>query len=449
MPGHFHAASCGFTRLLRVVSIADGEFEVYPFGHMEHFGRTAPLYTVLPFALMLICIAVLPLVAPHFWENNRNKGIIAGILAVPTGIYLASAHVEGLLHSAAEYVSFIALLGSLYVIAGGIHLGGDLKATPRNNSLLLALGAVMANAIGTTGASMLLIRVVLNTNSERKNVAHLPFFFILVVSNCGGLLTPLGDPPLFLGYLRGVPFTWTFTLLPYWLLAMAYLLAAFYFVDRRAYRTEAPRDLAIDDTQVRPLRLEGGANFILLALVIAAIFLPTPYRELCMLLLTIASVLVMPKHARESNKFSYGPIVEVAVLFAGIFVTMVPALALLEARGDQLGITAPYQFFLVTGALSSLLDNAPTYLTFLSAAQGLHLGDEVAGVPNVYLAAISVAAVFMGANTYIGNGPNFMVKAIAEEAGFSMPSFFGYAWRAVLTLTPIYVVVLLLLNVLH
>ena len=193
---------------------------------MEHFGRTVPVYMVLPFVLMLACIAILPLAAAHFWEHNRNKGIVTALLAVPTAIYLWAAHREGLLHSATEYVSFLALLGSLYVIAGGIHVTGDLKATPRNNVIMLALGALLANLVGTTGASMLLIRVLLNTNSERKNVAHLPFFFILIVSNCAGLLTPLGDPPLFLGYLRGVPFTWTFTLLPYWLTAIGYLLLA-------------------------------------------------------------------------------------------------------------------------------------------------------------------------------------------------------------------------------
>jgi Na+/H+ antiporter NhaD/arsenite permease-like protein len=200
---------------------------------------------------------------------------------------------------------------------------------------------------------------------------------------------------------------------------------------------------------VRPLRIQGAANFVLLGLVVASIFLPTPARELCMVALAIVSILVLPKAPRAANKFSYGPIIEVAVLFAGIFVTMVPALAILGARGAELGLTLPYHFFLVTGALSSVLDNAPTYLTFLSAAQSLQVGNDVAGVSNVYLAAISVGAVFMGANTYIGNGPNFMVKAIADEAGVSTPSFFGYAWRATLTLTPVYVAVIYLLGVLH
>jgi Na+/H+ antiporter NhaD/arsenite permease-like protein len=418
---------------------------------MHQFGLSAPLFTVIPFASMLLAIALLPLVAEHFWESNRNKAIVAGLLGLPMAVYLAGAFPEGLQHSALEYVAFIALLGSLYVIAGGIHISGDLRATPRNNALLLAAGAVLANLAGTTGASMLLIRVFLRTNSERRQVAHLPIFFILIVSNCAGLLTPLGDPPLFLGYLRGVPFTWTLSLAPYWLLAVGYLLAIFYWVDARAYGREEARDLAEDDLEVEPVRIHGGANFVLLAFVIGAIFLPTPLRELVMLTCALLSLVAFSKDARKKNEFSYGPMVEVAVLFAAIFVTMVPALALLEARGAELGLRTPWQFFLVTGALSSVLDNAPTYLTFLSAAQGLGLetqGPLVADVPEAFLSAISVGAVFMGANTYIGNGPNFMVKAIAEHAGYAMPSFFGYAGRALLVLTPVYLAIFFLLPLL-
>jgi Na+/H+ antiporter NhaD/arsenite permease-like protein len=432
---------------------------------MEPFGRTLPVYVILPFALLLACIAILPLVAPHFWESNRNKGIVVGLLAIPTAVYVAALSMQALVHSALEYVSFLALLGSLYVIAGGIHVSGDLKASPRNNTLILAAGAVLANLVGTTGASMLMIRVLLTTNSERKQVAHVPFFFILIVSNCAGLLTPLGDPPLFLGYLRGVPFSWTFTLLPFWLAAVSYLLVVFYYIDRRAYRAEQPRDIVLDAVHVQPVRVQGAAQGALLLLVIAAIFLPTPLRELAMASAALVSVFGLPLSARELNKFSYGPIIEVAVLFAGIFVTMVPALALLETRGAALGLETPAQFFWATGILSSVLDNAPTYLTFLSTAQGMARGmpfavssagagagadgGMVVGVPHVYLAAISVGAVFMGANTYIGNGPNFMVRAIADEAGYHMPTFFGYAWRAVLVLAPVYVMVLFLLNTLY
>jgi len=413
---------------------------------MTEFGLEVPIIAVLPFALLLASIAIFPLVAEHFWESNRNKGIVVVLLSLPVLFYLSTVYPDGLTHSAHEYFSFLALLGSLYIIAGGIHLAGDLRATPRNNTLILGIGAVLANLIGTTGASMLLIRVLLKSNSERKNIGHTPFFFILIVSNCAGLLTPLGDPPLFLGYLRGVPFTWTFSLFPYWAIAVGYLLALYYFVDTRAYRTEAAADLALDRTQVEPLKVSGLVNVALLAGVIAAIFLDSPVREVCMLALAFVSARWAPREARARNNFNYGPIIEVAVLFAGIFVTMVPALALLEARGSELGLTMPWQFFLVTGGLSSVLDNAPTYLTFLSAVQGMKLQDQIVGVPFVYLTAISLGAVFMGANTYIGNGPNFMVKAIAEESGVKMPSFFGYALRAVLTLTPIYIVVLLLLG---
>lgn len=405
------------------------------------------LIAVLPFALLLGAIAILPLVAGHFWESNRNKAMVTAALAAPVALYLGFAHPHGLLHSVEEYVSFLVLLGSLFVIAGGIHLEGDLEGRPSTNTALLGIGALLANLVGTTGASMLLVRTLLRTNSQRKRRAHLPVFFILVVSNCGGLLTPLGDPPLFLGYLRGVPFTWTFGLLPHWIGAITYLLGLFYLLDRIAYRSERPADIARDKTQVRPLRITGLANAGLLACVVGAVFLPTPSREAAMIALTCASVFFAPKEPRKANAFSYGPIVEVAVLFAGIFVTMVPALALLEARGGELGLTEPWQYFLVTGGLSSVLDNAPTYLTFLSAAQGLAdaraLPADVVGVPNLYLEAISLGAVLMGANTYIGNGPNFMVKAIAEEAKYEMPSFFGYAARATLILSPIYVAIVL------
>lgn len=413
---------------------------------MEPLGLAFPRYLMFPFPLLLGCIATLPLLAPHFWESNRSKTIVVLGLALPTAVYLAATHRAALLHALTEYLSFLALLGSLYVIAGGIHISGDLLATPRNNTLLLGAGAILANVIGTTGASMLLIRVFLATNSERRRTSHLPFFFILIVSNCAGLLTPLGDPPLFLGYLRGVPFAWTLSLWPFWLGAMAYLLLVFHQVDTHAFRREQAFDLAADRAHIVPLRVHGQRQILLLVLVVAAIFLPTPVRELGMLGLALVSAIVLPREPRRQNRFGYGPIIEVAVLFAGIFITMVPALALLEARGSELGLDSPVHFFLVTGGLSSVLDNAPTYLTFLAAAQGMQLADEVVGVPNAYLVAISVSAVFMGANTYIGNGPNFMVKAIADDAGYRTPSFFGYAWRALLLLTPVYLGVLLALR---
>jgi Na+/H+ antiporter NhaD/arsenite permease-like protein len=400
-----------------------------------------PALAVVPFALLLVCIAALPLLAPRFWEKNRNKAIVATALSVPVAVWLLGARPQALWHSAVEYTSFIALLLALFVACGNIHVSGDLDATPRHNVTLLGAGAVLANAIGTTGASMLLIRLILRTNSQRRNVAHLPFFFILIVSNCGGLLTPLGDPPLFLGYLRGVPFTWTLKLWPVWIVAIGYLLAVFYLVDRRAYARERPADLERDRSQIEPVRLHGWRSVGLLIGVVLSVFLPTPFRELAMFALALVAYFAGGPGAREARKrngFCFHPMLEVALLFAGIFVTMVPALALLEQHGRSLGLTQPWHYFLVTGALSSVLDNAPTYLTFLSAAQSLGLSPEVAGVPAAFLLAISAGAVLMGANTYIGNGPNFMVKAIADAAGYPTASFFRHALLAVIVLAPVY-----------
>lgn len=404
-----------------------------------------PLVAVLPFALLLLAIAILPLAASHFWESNRNKGLVAALLSLPIVVYVGLVHPESLVHSGLEYASFMALLGALFVVAGGIHLEGDLEGRPEINTAILLFGAMLANVVGTTGASMLLIRTLLRTNQQRRQRAHIPFFFILIVSNCGGLLTPLGDPPLFLGFMRGVPFTWTFSLWPFWVGAIAYLLLCFYLVDRRAYAREAAKDIAADKRETQPLRIRGGINAAFLIGIVAAVFLPAPWRELTMVGCAVASVLVGPKDARKSNVFAYDPIAEVAILFAGIFITMIPALAMLEAHGAELGLATPTHYFFVTGALSSVLDNAPTYLAFLTAAQGLTAANgwpvDIVGVGTQFLVAISCGAVLMGANTYIGNGPNFMVKAIAEEARYEMPSFFGYAFRAIAVLSPIYIAI--------
>lgn len=403
-----------------------------------HALGTVPPYAVAPFVLLLACIAALPLAAPHAWEDNRVKATVAAGLSAPIVVWLLVADAAALGHTLVEYASFLALLGALYVIAGGIYVGGDLAAHPRTNTAILGVGAVLANVVGTTGASMLLIRLLLRTNQQRTQRAHLPLFFILVVSNAGGLLTPLGDPPLFLGYLRGVPFAWTLRLFPAWLVAVSYLLALFYVVDRRAYAREAPQDLRRDERERAPLTTEGRVHIVLLAGVVAAVFAPTPWREVVMIALALISLYLGAPEQRAKNSFGFGPIVEVAILFAGIFVTMVPALLLLEQHGRALGLDAPWQFFLASGALSSVLDNAPTYVTFLAAAQSLHLPADVVGVPHLYLVAISLGAVLMGANTYIGNGPNFMVKAIADAAGYETPSFMGYAVRAVAILAPLY-----------
>ena len=402
-----------------------------------------PTYVILPFAIILAGIAILPVARPHFWDRNRNKALFSLLLATPVALWLYLAAPELFAHTAHEYVSFVSLLGSLFVVAGGIHLGGDLRATARVNTVILGIGAVLASILGTTGASMLLIRLLLRTNSERQHTKHIPFFFILLVSNVGGLLTPLGDPPLFLGYLRGVPFVWTLRLFPIWLMTVTYLLVLFYWLDKRAYARESLADKQRDEREVVPLTVEGRWNLLWLGLIMVSVFFESPAREATMLLAAAASYLFGEQTARRKNAFTFAPINEVAILFAGIFVTMAPALVLLEQKGPALGLVSPWQFFFVSGALSSVLDNAPTYLSFLTTAQStaasLGLARSVVSVPASFLAAISAGAVLMGANTYIGNGPNFMVKSIAEGSGYRMPSFGRFALNAVIVLSPIYV----------
>jgi len=411
---------------------------------------SVPFLSVAPFAATLAGIAVLPLAAPKFWDHHRNKAVFALVLALPIAIWLLLTNPSVLAQTAHDYVSFLCLLGSLFVVTGGIHLGGDLRGSPRINTTILAIGAGAASVLGTTGASMLLIRLLLRTNSERRHTSHIPFFFILLVSNAGGLLTPLGDPPLFLGFLRGVPFTWTLRLWPIWLLTVGYLLILFYWFDRRAYRREAAQDIARDESQIVPLAVDGKLNFLWLAFIVPSVFLPTPARELVMLLASTASLLLGPQSGRRKNEFNFSAITEVAILFAGIFITMAPALLLLEQKGPALGLHAPWHFFFVSGALSSVLDNAPTYLTFLTAAQStaasLGLAPAVVAVPASFLAAISAGSVLMGANTYIGNGPNFMVKSMAESAGYRMPSFGRYALMAIGVLAPVYAVTAVLIG---
>jgi Na+/H+ antiporter NhaD/arsenite permease-like protein len=401
----------------------------------------------LPFALLLACMAVLPLWQPRYWERHRNKAVAVVVTSLPVVVWLLSSNAAALGHSALDYVSFVCLLGSLFVVSGGVHVEGDLKATPATNVVLLGIGAMLASLIGTTGASMVLIRLVLRTNSERRRTTHLPFFFVLLVSNSGGLLTPLGDPPLFLGYLRGVPFFWTLRLLPIWLATTAYLLLVFYGIDRIAYARERPEDVALDVQRQVPVHVIGWTNVAMLVGVVLAVFLPRPWREASMVVLAAASLRWGCAAARRKNEFEFGPIVEVAVLFSGIFVTMVPALELLRENSRALSLVAPWHYFLATGALSSVLDNAPTYLAFVSAAQGLGLAPDVIGLPAVHLVAISAGAVLMGANTYVGNGPNFMVKAIADAASYKTLDFVRYAAAALLVLAPVYagVVVYLML----
>jgi Na+/H+ antiporter NhaD/arsenite permease-like protein len=442
----------------------------------QSFADILSIWHVIPFGGLLLCIAVLPMVSHHWFEKNKNQLLVAALWAVPIlglfGYHIATqspfAHdaEHGLKHALEEYISFIALLGSLFVISGGIYMKGDLEGKPIVNVTFLAVGAVIANVIGTTGASMLLIRPMLRTNSQREYVKHIPLFFIFLVSNIGGGLTPIGDPPLFLGYLRGVPFFWTLTELWHiWVVPIVILLAMFFVVDTYFYRKEDTAHVRDDRGHVEPLGFEGKVNFLLLGGVIACVLVLSPVqgehdfrdyyaREIGMALLTIASVYITSKAIRKKNGFTYGPILEVAALFIGIFITMIPATMLLQAYGADLGITKPWQYFWSTGVLSSFLDNAPTYVTFGAMACGSvgaevcpsaeQLGTLTGPEGAAILAAISCGAVFMGANSYIGNGPNFMVRAIAEENGYKMPSFFGYMGWAALILLPVFLLVTLL-----
>ncbi|MEZ5289437.1 MAG: sodium:proton antiporter, partial [Vicinamibacterales bacterium] len=359
---------------------------------MHALGEALPLWTVLPFAGLLLSIAIVPQVAEHFWHHVRNQLLVALGWAAPVLVgllVLGTRHDEvghqalhALQHAGLEYLSFIALLGSLFVISGGIHISGDLPGRPWVNTSFLAVGAVLANLVGTTGASMLLIRPVLHTNLERKNTWHIPLFFIFVVSNVGGALTPIGDPPLFLGYLRGVPFLWTLERLwAPWTFAIAVLLAIFFAFDRYMYRRESPERIALDDRAIRPLQVTGRVNFALLLLVVAAVLLLSPgddpadprrfhLRELAMLGLSLLSMWITPQSVRQANAFAWAPILEVAALFVGIFVAMIPATALLETKGAALGLSAPWHYFWATGLLSAFLDNAPTYVTFAATACG-------------------------------------------------------------------------------
>ena len=404
-----------------------------------------PAYTIVPFGAMLLAIAVLPLWTPHWWERNRNKLLVSGALGLPVLVLYLFRKPGALLHMGEDYVSFIVLLAGLFVISGGVLLRGDLTATPLVNSAFLAVGAMLASAVGTTGASMLLIRPLLQTNRERTRRRHTVVFFIFLVSNVGGMLTPLGDPPLFLGYLEGVPFTWTLRLWPQWLVLTGALLVTYFVWDSIAYTLEPLSALRRDRAQIEPLRLRGAANAIWLAGVILAVaFLRAPLRESVIVLLAAVSLWRTPAPVRRANGFTWYPIIEVAALFLGIFLTMIPALELLRLRGGELGVRTPAQFFWAAGALSSFLDNAPTYLAFLALGQGLGLAPEVVGVPGTILAAISVGSVAMGANTYIGNAPNFMVKSIADEAGVKMPSFFGYMLYSGAVLIPLFGLVTLL-----
>ncbi|SEM81661.1 Na+/H+ antiporter NhaD [Syntrophus gentianae] len=405
-----------------------------------------PLWSGIFFVGLLCCIAVIPLLNAEWWV--RNFGYVSLLLTIPAAVVVATRDWLFLVHVILEYLSFILLLGSLFVTAGGIVIRVDIRGTPVINSLFLLIGAVFASLIGTTGASMVLLRPLIRSNKWRKKVVHIYIFFIFLVSNIGGLLTPLGDPPLFLGFLRGVPFFWTLRLLPIWCVTVAILLALFFLLDSYFVKKEDPEKF-LRTSGTRPekkLEIKGKINFLFLLMILCSLFIPPLFREGVMILATGLSLYFTHRSLREENVFSFAPILEVAILFAAIFVTMAPVLSLLQVNGSKLGVVQPWQFFWVSGSLSSFLDNAPTYLVFMSIAQSVAhtagiMEGLVAGVPQTLLAAISVGCVFMGANSYIGNGPNFMVKAICEENGVKMPSFFGYMAWSVGILIPLFFLV--------
>lgn len=440
---------------------------------MESLGSTLSFAYCIPFAGMLLSIAICPLVNGAWWEKFKGAAVLFWSLlflvpfAIGNGSGTALNHfLEVIL---GDYISFIVLLFGLFCVAGNIRIRGTLAGTPKVNVLLLLIGTLLSSWVGTTGASMLLIRPVIRANSWRKRKVHTMVFFIFLVSNIGGCLTPVGDPPLLMGFMHGVPFTWSFHLLPVFLLNVVLLLALYFIIDSRAYKkdlADGAKPKASEKTE--KIGLEGAHNLIFLLCIVGAVILSgslaninaffgngikiegevtltfaTMIEMAIILLSAFLSFKTTKKEVRTANNFSWGAIQEVAVLFIGIFITMIPALLILSARGSELGITKNWQMFWATGALSSFLDNTPTYLVFFETAVSLHATNEAIGsvmIPQTMLMAISCGAVFMGANTYIGNAPNFMIKSIAEENNIKMPSFFGYLFWSVCCLVPVFLI---------
>jgi Na+/H+ antiporter NhaD/arsenite permease-like protein len=397
---------------------------------------------MFPFVVLVLGIATFPLMIPNLWGRHGFQIFVTLVCASPVAYFLLSnGHGDHLRESALSYVSFVVTIGALYVTASGIYISGDIEARPRTNLAFLVGGALLASCIGTTGASILMIRPILRTNRQRSRRLHIVPFFILAVSNAGGLLTPLGDPPLLLGYLEGVPFLWTLKLFPYWLLYVGVISTVFFFVERRAYASEPETAKARDRAEVQPLGVEGSRNIPLLGAIVGAVLLPAGWREAAMVAIGAGSYFFTPKRVHEQNGFAFGPILEVAVLFAGLFACLVPLEHNLAQGASDLPIGRAWQLFWGSGILSSVLDNAPTYAAFTALARGISHGhDLVSGIDPVKLAAVSVGSVVMGATTYIGNGPNLMVKAIAERDGYAMPSFARYALFAMAVLIPIHAV---------
>ncbi len=442
-------------------------------------GEALSLWSTIPFIGMLLSIALFPLFAPHFWHDHFGKvsAFWAVVIAVPSLIIYKGLALHGFLHIIiADYIPFIIILIALYTVSGNILLKGTLRGTPVVNTCILLIGAILASWMGTTGASMLLIRPFLRANSHRKNRTFMVVFFIFLVANVGGSLTPLGDPPLFMGFLRGVPFFWTFSLFPQMLLVAIILLTLYFVMDTYFYKKEGIK-AAPDDGVKKPLKLEGSHNLLFLAGIVGAVLISgvvewggisilSIHREIqdvgrdaALLLIAVLSMATTKNEVREGNNFTWFPMKEVAILFAGIFMTMMPCLKILQAGTNGAlsflieAVKEPFHYFWITGVLSGFLDNAPTYLTFLSTLLGRFYpgieGHEAVGLlikeNTVYLKAISAAAVFFGACTYIGNAPNFMVRSIAEETGTPMPSFFGYLLKYSLPiLIPIFILITLI-----
>jgi len=445
-----------------------------------------PIWSVIPFVGILLSIALLPLLAPHFWHRHFGKisAFWALGLAVPFVILFRHQAVNEIAHILIiDYIPFIILIGSLFTISGGIVIRGSLSGTPVTNTTLLFIGAILASIIGTTGASMLMIRPVLRANSHRLKKAHIICFFIFLIANIGGSLTPIGDPPLFLGFLHSVPFFWVTTnMLPQMLLSTAIILSIFFIIDMHFFKKEEIIEQSENKKPGEPFKIEGKRNLLILSGIISCIIISglwkpgdiavlgisipiqNIFRDLAILLLAAVSFFITPDRLRKANSFSWFPIIEVTKLFAGIFITIIPALNILKAgsNGALAGLVSavdkPVHFFWATGILSSFLDNAPTYLSFFNLALGKY-GLSEADVPAALAAgsataiplfisslkAISAGSVFMGAITYIGNAPNFMVKSIAEESGVKMPSFFGYVFKySIPVLIPVFILISLI-----
>ncbi|MDE6252808.1 MAG: sodium:proton antiporter [Lachnospiraceae bacterium] len=444
---------------------------------MTDMGSSMPLWACIPFAGMLLCIAIFPLVKAEWWEKNKPWVVLfwSAVFIIPFAVkYGAGEAVESLSEvMIGDYLTFIVLLFGLFCVTGNISLEGDLAGSPKTNVWMLFLGTMLSSWIGTTGASMLMIRPVIRANKWRARKTQIIVFFIFLVSNIGGCLTPVGDPPLLMGFTNGIGFFWSLKLMPLLIINTLILLIAFYIIDRHAYRKDLAEGLhpEIKNTQ-KPVRLAGAHNILFLAVIVGAVILSGILPKVNNIFskgpsilgttLSIASIIEIvlilmvaflsfrttDSHIRRRNHFTWDAITEVAILFIGIFITMIPALMILKSRGADLGLTKPWQYFWITGALSSFLDNTPTYLVFFITAASMGYTSGVSTltgmIPTVTLMAISCGAVFMGANTYIGNAPNFMVRSIAEENGIKMPSFFGYMLWSFGCLIPVFMIDMLI-----